>query len=185
MVMMGMEFTAIVPFSYVYHRGLIHNSKVAILKYNFFFSSCAPIAPRLKKYLPSEINPLSSPVHLCFLFQIHSKQSKKGSRRVLRRVKMAGPASSESEVWVRRLPQFPPFFIDGKNKASNYLWELYYGGWAALNIYFLGFAGVVKFGNIGIGGLSGIYNARNYCLGHHKRPLYNDNTIRSVSCLGV
>lgn len=41
----------------------------------------------------------------------------------------------------------------------------YYGGWAAPNIYFLGFAGVVKFGNIRIGGLSGIYNSRNYYLG--------------------
>jgi hypothetical protein len=41
----------------------------------------------------------------------------------------------------------------------------YYGGWAAPNIYFLGFAGVVKFGNIRIGGLSGIYNSRDYHLG--------------------
>jgi len=41
----------------------------------------------------------------------------------------------------------------------------YYGGWAAPNIYFLGFAGVIKFGNIRIGGLSGIYNARHYKLG--------------------
>ncbi|KAK8270364.1 hypothetical protein V6Z12_D11G190400 [Gossypium hirsutum] len=74
----------------------------------------------------------------------------------------------------------PTIFIGGNHEASNYLWELYYGGWAAPNIYFLGFAGVVKFGNIRIGGLSGIYNARNYCLGHHERPPYNDNTIRSV-----
>ncbi|XP_040940260.1 uncharacterized protein [Gossypium hirsutum] len=68
-------------------------------------------------------------------------------------------------------------FIGGNHEASNYLWELYYGGWAAPNIYFLGYAVVVKFGNIRIGGLSGIYNARNYCLGHHERPPYNDNTI--------
>lgn len=38
----------------------------------------------------------------------------------------------------------------------------YYGGWTAPNIYFLGFAGVIKFGNLRIGGLSGIYNARHY-----------------------
>ncbi|PPR97145.1 hypothetical protein GOBAR_AA23498 [Gossypium barbadense] len=50
----------------------------------------------------------------------------------------------------------PTIFIGGNNEASNYL---------SPNIYFLGYAVVVKFGNIRIGGLSGIYNARNYCLG--------------------
>ncbi|XP_058002118.1 lariat debranching enzyme isoform X1 [Hevea brasiliensis] len=74
----------------------------------------------------------------------------------------------------------PTIFIGGNHEASNYLWELYYGGWAAPNIYFLGFAGVVKFGNIRIGGLSGIYSARDYHLGHHERPPYNERTIRSV-----
>ncbi|KAK0574701.1 hypothetical protein LWI29_027689 [Acer saccharum] len=71
-------------------------------------------------------------------------------------------------------------FIGGNHEASNYMWELYYGGWAAPNIYFLGFAGVIKFGNIRIGGLSGIYNPRNYHLGHFERPPYNKTTISSV-----
>ncbi|PPR85900.1 hypothetical protein GOBAR_AA34790 [Gossypium barbadense] len=52
---------------------------------------------------------------------------------------MVGPVSSESEVILEILFR-------------------YYGGWAAPSIYFLGFAGVVKFGNICIGGLSGIHN---------------------------
>eukprot|EP00257_Ricinus_communis_P014719 XP_015572464.1 lariat debranching enzyme [Ricinus communis] len=80
----------------------------------------------------------------------------------------------------QELAPVPTIFIGGNHEASNYLWELYYGGWAAPNIYFLGFAGVVKFGNIRIGGLSGIYNARDYNLGHHERPPYNQNTIKSV-----
>ncbi|KAL8144152.1 hypothetical protein V2J09_017184 [Rumex salicifolius] len=74
----------------------------------------------------------------------------------------------------------PTIFIGGNHEASNYLWELYYGGWAAPNIYFLGFAGVIKFGNIRIGGLSGIYKARDYHSGHFERPPYDQNEIRSV-----
>ncbi|OAY82687.1 Lariat debranching enzyme [Ananas comosus] len=85
---------------------------------------------------------------------------------------------------------YPTIFIGGNHEASNYLWELYYGGWAAQNIYFLGYAGVVKFGNIRIGGLSGIYKPGHYFLGngmigrtfvrHFERPPYNDNDIRSI-----
>ncbi|VAH94856.1 unnamed protein product [Triticum turgidum subsp. durum] len=51
---------------------------------------------------------------------------------------------------------YPTIFIGGNHEAANYLWELYYGGWAAPNIYFLGFAG------------------------HHERPPYDNATIRSV-----
>ncbi|CAK9157920.1 unnamed protein product [Ilex paraguariensis] len=79
-----------------------------------------------------------------------------------------------------KVAPFPTIFIGGNHEASNYLWELYYGGWAAPNIYFLGFAGVVKFGNIRIGGLSGIYNARHYHLGHYERLPYNESDIRSI-----
>ncbi|XP_074563171.1 lariat debranching enzyme [Curcuma longa] len=74
----------------------------------------------------------------------------------------------------------PTIFIGGNHEASNYLWELYYGGWAAPNIYFLGYSGVIKFGNIRIGGLSGIYKSGHYHLGHFERPPYNDRDLRSV-----
>ncbi|KAL5714809.1 lariat debranching enzyme [Ranunculus cassubicifolius] len=80
----------------------------------------------------------------------------------------------------KEVAPFPTIFIGGNHEASNYLWELYYGGWAAPNIYFLGFAGVIKFGNIRIGGLSGIYNQRHYHLGHYERSPYNESDIRSV-----
>ncbi|KAK9665264.1 hypothetical protein RND81_14G101300 [Saponaria officinalis] len=80
----------------------------------------------------------------------------------------------------KEVAPIPTVFIGGNHEASNYLWELYYGGWAAPNIYFLGFAGVIKFGNVRIGGLSGIYNAKNYRLGHFERPPYNESEIRSI-----
>ena len=44
------------------------------------------------------------------------------------------------------------------------MWELYYGGWAAPQIYYLGHAGVVNFGGIRIGGMSGTYQSPHYNL---------------------
>lgn len=44
-------------------------------------------------------------------------------------------------------------FIGGNHEASNYLQELPYGGWVAPNIYYLGRAGVVQFGDLRIGGV--------------------------------
>ena len=71
-------------------------------------------------------------------------------------------------------------FIGGNHEASNHNLELYYGGWAAPNIYFLGFAGVVSVGGVRIGGLSGIYNRRHYHHGHFEAPPCSDDDMRSV-----
>lgn len=71
-------------------------------------------------------------------------------------------------------------FIGGNHEASNYLQELPYGGWVAPNIYYLGYAGVVTYKGIRIGGLSGIYKSFDYYKGHFEKPPYTDNTIRSV-----
>lgn len=71
-------------------------------------------------------------------------------------------------------------FIGGNHEASNYLQELPYGGWVAPNIYYLGYAGVVKYRGIRIGGLSGIYKGFDYYKGHFEYPPYNENTKRSV-----
>lgn len=52
-------------------------------------------------------------------------------------------------------------FIGGNHEASNYLRELYFGGWVAPNIYFLGYSSIiiVRKGNLNIklGGISGIF----------------------------
>ncbi|CAL8465238.1 g4773 [Coccomyxa elongata] len=75
---------------------------------------------------------------------------------------------------------YPTLFIGGNHEASNHLWELYHGGWAAPNIYYLGHAGVINFGGARIVGLSGIYNAKHYRMGHYERPPYQMDTIRSA-----
>ncbi|KAI9093725.1 lariat debranching enzyme, C-terminal domain-containing protein [Phlyctochytrium arcticum] len=74
----------------------------------------------------------------------------------------------------------PTIFIGGNHEASNYLWELFHGGWVAPNIYFLGFAGVVKFGGLRIGGMSGIYKKHDYDRGYYERQPFSEAHSRSI-----
>lgn len=71
-------------------------------------------------------------------------------------------------------------FIGGNHEASNYLQEIPYGGWVCPNIYYLGYAGIVNYGGIRIGGLSGIFKGRDYRRGHYEKTPYSDESIRSV-----
>ncbi|KAG0930797.1 hypothetical protein G6F32_011885 [Rhizopus arrhizus] len=75
---------------------------------------------------------------------------------------------------------YPTIFIGGNHEASNYLWELYHGGWVCDNIYYLGCAGVINFGGLRIGGLSGIYKQNDYYIGHHETVPYNSSEMRSI-----
>ncbi|XP_014368871.2 lariat debranching enzyme [Papilio machaon] len=71
-------------------------------------------------------------------------------------------------------------FIGGNHEASNYLQELPYGGWVAPNIYYIGRAGVIKYGNLRIAGLSGIFKGHDYLQGLWESPPYSQNSLRSV-----
>ena len=71
-------------------------------------------------------------------------------------------------------------FIGGNHEASQPLRELYYGGWVAPNIYYLGAAGVVRFAGLRIGGLSGIYKSHDYSMGHFEAVPYDRSSLRSV-----
>lgn len=79
-----------------------------------------------------------------------------------------------------RTAPYLTIFIGGNHEASNYMWELYYGGWAAPNIYYMGAANVVQLGPLRIAGLSGIWKGYNYRKPHFERLPYNDDDVRSI-----
>ncbi|KAK0488928.1 lariat debranching enzyme, C-terminal domain-containing protein [Armillaria novae-zelandiae] len=70
--------------------------------------------------------------------------------------------------------------IGGNHEASNYMWELYHGGWVAPNIYFLGHAGCVQVNGIRIAGISGIFKGYNFSSGSYEKIPYDSSTIRSI-----
>jgi lariat debranching enzyme len=71
-------------------------------------------------------------------------------------------------------------FVGGNHEASSHLWELYYGGWVAPNIYYMGVANVVRLGPIRIAGMSGIWKGYNYNKTHHERLPYNQDDIKTI-----
>lgn len=80
----------------------------------------------------------------------------------------------------RKIAPVMTIFIGGNHEASNILQSLYYGGFVAPNIYFLGFAGVVWYGGMRISGLSGIFNEHHYRSGRFEYPPYTDSSVRSI-----
>jgi lariat debranching enzyme len=71
-------------------------------------------------------------------------------------------------------------FIGGNHEASQPLSELYYGGWVAPNMYYLGAAGVVRYRGIRIGGISGIYKSHDHVHSRFEVPPYDNSTLRSI-----
>ena len=70
-------------------------------------------------------------------------------------------------------------FVGGNHEASSHLQELYYGGWVAPNIYYLGAANVIRFGGLRIAGMSGIWKGYNYNKPHFERLPYSEDEIKS------
>ncbi|KAI0534780.1 lariat debranching enzyme, C-terminal domain-containing protein [Xylaria digitata] len=70
-------------------------------------------------------------------------------------------------------------FIAGNHEASSHLWELYYGGWVAPNIYYLGAANVLRFGPLRIAGMSGIWQGADYRKPHHERLPFSHRDIKT------
>jgi lariat debranching enzyme len=56
----------------------------------------------------------------------------------------------------KKIAPYLTLVIGGNHEASNHLWELFYGGWLAPNIYYLGTAGSVYYRGLRICGVSGI-----------------------------
>ncbi|KAI9744898.1 MAG: hypothetical protein M1818_001823 [Claussenomyces sp. TS43310] len=80
----------------------------------------------------------------------------------------------------RRRAPYLTIFVGGNHEASSHLWELYYGGWVAPNIYYMGAANVVRLGPVRIAGMSGIWKGYNYNKPHHERLPYNQDDIKSI-----
>ncbi|KAL8848183.1 MAG: hypothetical protein Q9221_006791 [Calogaya cf. arnoldii] len=79
-----------------------------------------------------------------------------------------------------RVAPYLTLFVGGNHEASNHLWELYYGGWVAPKIYYLGAANVVNFGPLRIAGLSGIWSGPDYRKPHGERLPYDFKELKSI-----
>ncbi|KAK3343876.1 lariat debranching enzyme, C-terminal domain-containing protein [Lasiosphaeria hispida] len=70
-------------------------------------------------------------------------------------------------------------FVAGNHEAASHLWELYYGGWVAPNIYYMGASNVVRLGPLRIAGMSGIWKGFDYRKTHHERLPFNQDDVKS------
>ncbi|CAK40558.1 uncharacterized protein An11g00840 [Aspergillus niger] len=80
----------------------------------------------------------------------------------------------------QRVAPYLTIFVGGNHEASNHMFELYYGGWVAPNIYYLGAANVIRCGPLRIAGMSGIWKGYDYRRPHFERLPYNSDDVQSI-----
>lgn len=80
----------------------------------------------------------------------------------------------------KKVAPFLTIVIGGNHESSSYFQELFYGGWLAPNIYYLGAAGVVNYRGLRIGGLSGIFKPFSFDKPHYETVPYDRSAIHSV-----
>lgn len=84
----------------------------------------------------------------------------------------------------RKKAPFVTIVIGGNHESSAYMRELANGGFLAPNIYFGGFAGVVRLGHRTRGPrvacASGIWNAKSFRMGHWEQTPFDKGSLRSV-----
>ena len=71
-------------------------------------------------------------------------------------------------------------FVGGNHEATNYLKSLFYGGWVAPNVYFLGSSGVINFGGLRIAGVSGIFKGYDFRTGYWEQAPFTDDSLHSA-----
>jgi lariat debranching enzyme len=71
-------------------------------------------------------------------------------------------------------------FIGGNHEASGHMRELFYGGWAAPNIYYMGAANVLRVGPLRIAGMSGIFKGHDYRKPHFERLPFRPDNLKSI-----
>eukprot|EP01022_Parablepharisma_sp_SALTPOND_P000366 TRINITY_DN1017_c0_g1_i1.p1 TRINITY_DN1017_c0_g1~~TRINITY_DN1017_c0_g1_i1.p1 ORF type:complete len:470 (-),score=47.93 TRINITY_DN1017_c0_g1_i1:55-1464(-) len=80
----------------------------------------------------------------------------------------------------KRKAPYLTILIGGNHEASHYLAELYYGGWVAENIYYLGKCGVVNVNGFRIAGISGIFKPGTYRKGYHEVVPLDEDDKRTI-----
>ncbi|KAJ2401265.1 lariat debranching enzyme, partial [Coemansia sp. RSA 2559] len=71
-------------------------------------------------------------------------------------------------------------FVGGNHEAGNHMRELYYGGWVAPNIFYMGGSSVVRFGGLRIGGISGIFKDFDFAKGYYEQPPFRGHSRASM-----